>query len=197
MNPRVARHIALLRATTQGRSVILSRGLFEKTGSLAMCVGFVKPRIVADPRLFGEHRVLQTFIRCHEGAHLVLGHTRFLAVVKWAAILFAAGIFGTIAALTGSIPLVAVACFVGAWVEARHGFLTLDLRRQCEVQADQLALSCMKPQAFASAVRTLDQHKKPLGRWRRFEDAVLNGSTWRDRLRRVGLDVPLEDAGGI
>lgn len=188
MNVRRANKIALMRASAQGREVYLARGLYEKTGSLAMATGLLRVKILADPRLFGEHRVIQEMIRLHEGAHIALGHTRLLAVAKLLSVLLTGGLLACAAAPIGSIPLVLAVAFAGAWCEAKWQFLTLPLRASAEAEADALALSAMKPHAFATAVKTLDQSRaKRSSWWGRIEEKALYGRSYVDRLARVGL----------
>lgn len=196
MNPRVAAKLGLYLSSPQGRRTILRPGLFARTGSMALAVGLFRPRILIDPDLVGEHRVLQEFVRAHEGAHIVLGHTRLLAMAKWNGILLFAGLGAILGAFTGSAWGCGVMAFVGAWCEAEHGFTTLWLRAICEREADEVALGVMKPHAFASALKTLDQHKGAARGWRGYEDRVLNGVDWVGRLERVGVMVPEETARG-
>lgn len=192
MNPRVVAKVSLYLASPQGRRTILRPGLFARTGSMALAVGLFRPRILIDPDLVGEHRTIQEMIRAHEGAHIVLGHTRLLAMAKWNGILLFAGLGAILGAVTGSAWGCGAAAFVGAWLEAEHGFTTLWLRAHCEREADEIALGVMKPHAFASAVKTLDQHKGKARGWKGYEDRVLNGVDWKARLARVGVTVPGE-----
>lgn len=175
-------------ASSQARHVYLAPGLYEKTGSLAMATGLFRVRMIADPRLFGEHRSIQEFVRLHEGAHIALRHVQMLAVAKWMTTMLVGALAAIACAASQSVPLVLVAGFVAAWCEAKFQFLTLWFRAQCEAEADALALTAMRPHAFATAVKTLDQGRtKPTTWWGRVQERSLNGRDYRERLERVGL----------
>lgn len=187
MNARLARKRALWKGLGHPEP-ILTRGLYEKTGSLGMAYGLFKPRLYIDPRLLGEHRVLKVFVLNHEGAHLALGHTRILAVAKILGILFVAALLGVVAAITTRVPWIAyVSMFVGAWCEARLGLFTLWLRAKCEEEADQVAASVMVPHLFAAAVKTLWSIQPAKGRFARWEDRVVYGDGYQGRLARCGM----------
>ena len=187
MNARLARKRALWKGLGHPEP-ILTRGLYEKTGSLGMAYGLFKPRLYIDPRLLGEHRVLKVFVLNHEGAHLALGHTRILAVAKILGILFVAALLGVVAALTTRVPWIAyVSMFVGAWCEARLGLFTLWLRAACEREADSVALSTMLPSHFATAIKTMWKIQPTKRGYDAWAERVIYGDTWVERLNRCGL----------
>lgn len=187
MNARLARKRALWKGLGHPEP-ILTRGLYEKTGSLGMAYGLFKPRLYIDPRLLGEHRVLKAFVLHHEGAHLALGHTRLLAVAKILGILFVAAVLGVVAAITTRVPWIAyVAAFVGAWCEARLGLFTLWLRAACEREADSVAASVMVPHHFATALKTMWSIQPTKRGYDAWAERVIYGDTWVERLNRCGL----------
>lgn len=186
MNPRRLKKVALMLASPEARASVLLPGLFEKTGSIAMAVGLVRPRLVIDPRLVDEHRTVQEYVRLHEGAHLALGHTRMLAVLRW----YAAFVFGSLAYAAGLALGDVTALAIGLlifWIEAKCGFATVHLRAQQEMEADACALQAMSPLAFASAVKTMARVRPPLRGWARIQDRIVNGRDWQERLARVGV----------
>lgn len=190
MNARIARKIALMRASPQARHFRYAQGLYARTGSMAMAVGFWRPSLLVDPNLLGEDRTVQEFCRAHEGAHLALGHTRLLSAWKVLCTAAAGCLLLVPAVFTLSVPVMVTAFVVGAWLEAKFGALTLAARASAEQEADAVALSVMKPHAFATAIKTLAQGTEARGWWRRFEDRRLYGADWRARLARVGVTVP-------
>ena len=188
MNARLARKRALWKGLGHPEP-ILTRGLYEKTGSLGMAYGLFKPRLYIDPRLLGEHRVLKVFVLNHEGAHLALGHTRILAVAKILGILFVAALLGVVAALTTRVPWIAyVSMFVGAWCEARLGLFTLWLRAACEREADSVALSTMLPSHFATAVKTAWKTQPAKRGYAAWEEKIIYGRDYKERLARCGIE---------
>lgn len=189
---RASAKVALMLASPAARACVLRRDLYVRTGSLALSAGLFRPRLYIDPRLAGEHRWVQQFVRCHEGAHLALDHPRYIELIRYAAISLAAGCTTLCALPFRSEALLFVAGFVGAWLEARFGLLSLYFRAGFEKEADALALDVIAPIEFASAIKTMERNKPPMSGYARFVDGVLNGKTWQDRLRRVGVDVPGE-----
>ncbi len=187
MNARLARKRAIWKGMKRPDPVLI-QGLYEATGSLCLAAGFFKPKILMDPRLLGEHRVLKEFCLWHESAHLALGHVRLLSIAKWLGIGFVAALLGVTAAISTRSPVAAYAALaVGAWVEARLGLFTLWLRAKCEQEADQVAASVMIPHHFASAVKTMWTVEEPKAGYDRWERGILYGATWVDRLNRSGL----------
>lgn len=187
MNRRLARKRAIWDGAKRPDPVLVP-GLYDQTGSLCLATGLFRPRLLMDPRLLGEHRVLKEFCWWHESAHLALGHTRLLAMAKWLGIAFVAALLGTVGALSTRSPAVAYAAMaVGAWVEARLGLATLWLRAKCEEEADQVAASVMVPHLFAAAVKTMNAVQPPGRGYDRWEHGVLYGTSWVERLSRSGL----------
>jgi hypothetical protein len=188
VNRRVAAKTALMEASPEAREAVLAPGMFERTGSVAMSVGFLRQRLLIDPRLAGEHRTVQEFVRLHEGAHLALKHPRYLSVARVVGALAAALFGATLLAPAGSLVACGLAAFVALWVDAKYGFTTLWVRAAQEQEADEAALGVMRVDHFASAVKTLDTNKPALRGWARVEHRALYGADWRARLRRVGID---------
>lgn len=188
MNRRLLRKRDLL-ASGKFPRPLPAPGLFDATGSIALAVGVIRPRVLVDPRAYGEHRALREYALHHEAAHVVLDHTRYLFLARWLWILVAATVFAAGAAVLQSIAACCVAGFVGAWVEARFGFGTMAFRAAAETEADGVALSVMRPEHFAAAVTalfTVRPKSRGLDRW---IDGVVYGRDAKERLRRVGVVV--------
>lgn len=167
---------------------VLVPGLYDETGSLCLADGLWRPRLLMDPRLLGEHHVLKEFCLWHESAHLAMGHTRLLALAKWAGVALIAALFGAVVAISTRSSLAAYSALaVGAWIEGRLGLFTLRLRAKCEEEADQVAASVMVPHLFAAAVKTLWSIQPAKGRFARWEDRVVYGDGYQGRLARCGL----------
>lgn len=188
MNRRLALKRALL-ATGKVTKPVTVPGLFDATGSIAMAVGVLRPRVLVDPRAYGEDRTLREFALWHEMAHLVYGHLPLLWLFRWTGVLFVAGVFAMLGALTRSIPVMLAAAAFGAWFEARYGWMTLYIRARAETQADGLALSVMQTHAFAAAVKTMTLIQEPARGLDGIVERAVYGAGWRDRIARQGLAV--------
>lgn len=186
MNARLAAKRALLASGRFPRPVP-AVGLFDATGSIALAVGAFRPRVLIDPRAYGEDRTLKVFALWHESAHVICGHLLLLFVFRWLGIVFMAGVFASAAVVSGSLVATCVAGAVGAWCEARVGIFTLYVREKAETEADALALSVMQPHAFASAVKTMASVTKPRRGIDGWVDCVVYGRTWRERVARQGI----------
>ena len=188
MNRRLASKRSLL-ATGRFPRPIEAIGLYESTGSIALAIGFWRPRVLVDPRAFGEHRVLRQYVLWHESAHLLLHHTRILGALRWLGITMTAGLFAIAGAFSGSVYVTVAAMLVGAWIEARVGLWTIWYRAQAEGEADAVALSTMLPEHFAAAVKTMAEIQKPRTGIDGWVDAKVYGKHFHDRLARQGISV--------
>lgn len=188
MNRRLALKRALL-ATGRITKPVTVPGLFDATGSIAMAVGVLRPRVLVDPRAYGEDRTLREFALWHESAHIVCGHLPLLFAFRWLGVVFMAGVFALAGALTRSIPVACVLGMLGAWFEARYGWMTLYIRARAETQADGLALAVMQTHAFAAAVKTMTLIQEPARGLDGIVERAVYGAGWRDRLARQGLAV--------
>lgn len=193
MNARIARKLALARHPVRR---VMAQGLFEATGSIALAVGAFRPRLLIDPRAFGEHRVLRTFVEFHERSHILCGHLPVLFAIRWLGIFAMAGSAGGIAAilawargtdLAGTWGVLGIFGAVGAWLEARFGLLTMHVRAQAETEADAVALSVMPSEHFAAAVKAFFAVTKRRRGLDGYVDRVVYGASWRERVERQGL----------
>lgn len=188
MNRRLASKRALL-ATGKFPRPIEAIGLFESTGSIALAIGFWRPKVLIDPRAYGEHRVLRQYVLWHESAHVLLSHTRILEALRWFGIVMMAGLFAILGAFSGSVYVTIAAMLVGGWIEARFGAWTVWYRAQAEIEADALALSVMLPEHFAAAVKTMATLDPPRKGLDGYIDRRVYGATFHDRLARQGIAV--------
>jgi len=187
VNARLARKRALWKGMKRPDPVLVP-GLYDATGSLCLAAGLWRPRLLMDPRLLGEHRVLKEFCLWHESAHLAMGHTRLLALAKWAGVALIAALFGVVVAISTRSPVAAYSALaVGAWIEARLGLFTLRLRAKCEEEADSVAASVMIPHHFASALKTMWSIQPTKRGYDAWAERVIYGDTWVERLNRCGL----------
>lgn len=186
MNTRLARKRALLQTGRFPRP-LLALDLFERTGSIAMAVGFWKPRVLIDPRTYGEHRAIREYVLHHEAWHVLANHTRILAVARWLGIAFFAALGAIAVVWTRSPWVMGAAGFVAARLEASLGLFTMALRARFETDADAAALAVMQTRTFAAAVKTMAGIRKPTRGVRRWVEDAVYGADYRERLRRVGV----------